>query len=50
MNVARQNHNTPALSCSKILEKDAQAWAQGLMDRQITPDCKYCSTCLSLDI
>ena len=40
MNIARQAHNTPPLSCSKSLEDQAQAWAQELFDRGITPECK----------
>ena len=40
MNIARQAHNTPSLSCSKSLEDQAQAWAQELFDRGITPECK----------
>ena len=40
MNIARQAHNTPPLSCSKSLEDQAQAWAQELFDRGIKPDCK----------
>ena len=40
MNIARQAHNTPPLSCSKSLEDQAQAWAQELFDRGIQPDCK----------
>ena len=40
MNIARQAHNTPPLSCSKSLEDQAQAWAQELFERGIKPDCK----------
>ena len=41
INLGRQGHNTPLISCSKRLEDDAQAWAQELFDRGINWDGKF---------